>query len=79
MADVPFVPEKWQEIYNDKGANGFGPYCAIFRAEPYNKLDWKQYNDAYVQLQEEQRMEDAMPTLKEEKFKKQQELWRIKL
>lgn len=75
MADVPFVPEKWQEIYNSKGADGFGPYCAIFRAKEYSELDWKQYNDVYVQLEEQQRMEDAMPQLKEENLRKKKELW----
>lgn len=53
----------------------FGPYCAIFRAEEYKGLNWKQYNDAYLQLQEEKRMEDAMPQLKADKLQKQHELW----
>lgn len=68
-ADVPFVPEKFDEIYRSKGKDAIGTYMAIFRTKPYDTLDWKMYNDAYLQVQEENRVEDALPNVRAAKEK----------
>lgn len=74
-ADIPFIPEEWDKIYCTKGKDAFGIYCSIFRSEPYNTLDWQMYNDVYLQLKEEQRLEDAVPALKERQMNDLRKKW----
>ena len=74
-ADIPFIPEKFDEIYHTKGKDAIGTYMAIFRAKPYDTLDWKMYNDVYLQVQEENRVEDVLPTVKENQQKKLTQKW----
>lgn len=62
--NIPFVPEEWEKIYEGNRKGAFGQYCQIFRNEPYNSLDWQQYNEVYLQLEEEDRIEDAIPKIK---------------
>ena len=71
MADVPFVPDEWEKIYQSNGDEAMGVYVSIFRGEQYKTLDWTQYNKAYLQLLEEDRVEDAISELSE---KRQEEL-----
>ena len=74
-ADIPFIPEEWDKIYCTKGKDAFGIYCSIFRSEPYNTVDWNMYNEVYLQLKEEQRLEDAIPTLKEKQMNDLRKKW----
>ena len=74
-ADIPFVPEQWEKIYQGQGKDAFGIYASIFRSAPYDTLDWKMYNEVYLQLQEEQRVTDAMPSVRENKKRKLAMKW----
>lgn len=74
-ADVPFVPEKFDEIYEGNGRDALGVYCSLFRSKPYDTLDWQMYNEVYLQVQEENRVEDALPQVKEAKHRKLQQKW----
>ena len=74
-ADIPFVPEQWEKIYQGQGKDAFGIYASIFRSAPYDALDWKMYNEVYLQLQEEQRVTDAMPSVRENKKRKLAMKW----
>ena len=74
-ADVPFVPEEWAKLYAANGKNTLGVYIAIFREQQYKHLDWYMYNKAYLQLQEEQRVEDAIPSLKEKQQNDLRKKW----
>lgn len=76
-ADVPFIPEEWEKIYQKNGKNSLGVYMAIFRNEEYRNLDWSMYNNVYLQLLEEDRVEDAMPELKEKQLKDLHKKWGI--
>lgn len=60
-ADVPFIPEEWEKIYAAHKDGALGAYISIFRSKPYNTLDWKMYNDVYLQVAEENRVLDALP------------------
>lgn len=73
--DIPFIPEEWEKIYNGNGKDALGIYFSIFRQQQYKSLNWKQYNDVYLTLLEESRVEDAMPELKENQFRKLQQKW----
>lgn len=74
-ADVPFVPGQWQKIYGDDAKDAFGIYMSIFRNEPYNTLDWGSYNRVYLTLEEEKRVEDAIPELRAEEERKLRMKW----
>lgn len=74
-ADVPFLPEQFEEIYQQKGRDAMGAYCSIFRGKPYDTLDWGMYNDAYLRVREENRVEDALPQIKEHRQRKLREKW----
>lgn len=69
-ADIPFVPEQWEKIYQGQGRSAFGIYASIFRSAPYDTLDWKMYNDVYLQVQEENRVTDALPSVRESQKRK---------
>ena len=64
LADIPFIPEEFQKIYNAHGTDAFGNYCYIFRDKQYQTLDWTEYNQVYLQLKEEERLEDGLPEVK---------------
>ena len=64
LADIPFIPEEFEKIYQAHGTDAFGTYCSIFRDKQYESLDWTIYNDTYLQLKDEERVEDALPTIK---------------
>jgi hypothetical protein len=46
-ADVPFVPEEFDKIYQGHGRDAIGFYISMFRGKPYDTLDWKSYNEVY--------------------------------
>lgn len=75
-ADVPFVPGQWQKIWDDGNSkDAFGTYMSIFRTEQYETLDWEQYNKVYLKLQEEHRVEDAIPEMREDEQRKLRAKW----
>lgn len=74
-ADIPFVPDEWAKIYKGHGKDAFGVYASIFREEQYKTLDWGMYNEVYLQIEEEQRVIDAIPTIKEHEERKLRQKW----
>jgi hypothetical protein len=56
-------------MYDAHGKDAFGMYAAIFRERPYNTLDWGMYNEVYLQIRDEERVEDALPTITEHRKK----------
>lgn len=74
-ADIPFVPEEWEKIYRGYKDNAFSVYASIFRSQPYDTLDWEMYNKAFLQLKEEERVEDALPEVKENQRRKLLQKW----
>lgn len=75
LADIPFVPEEFEKIYQAHGKEAFGAYCYIFRDKKYETLDWNSYNKVYLQLQEENRVEDGLPQIKAAKQRKLRQRW----
>ena len=76
-ADVPFVSGEWEKLYQANGKDTLGVYIAIFRSEKYNTLDWMKYNKAYLQLLEENRVEDGIPELREKQLKDWRQKWGV--
>ena len=74
-ADVPFLPGEWEKLYQANGKDTLGVYIAIFRTEQYKSLDWMMYNNVYLQLLEEGRVEDAIPELREKRLQDWRRKW----
>ena len=74
-ADIPFIPEVWEKIYKGHGKDAFGVYASIYRDEQYKTLDWKMYNEVYLTLEEENRVEDALPSVREDQERKLLQKW----
>lgn len=74
-ADIPFIPEEWEKIYQGSKREAFGTYASVFRSAQYSDLNWKQYNDVYKVLREENRLEDAMPELSAAEQRKLSTKW----
>ena len=74
-ADIPFIADEWEKIYEGHGKDAFGFYSSIFRSKPYDTLDWGMYNEVYLQLKEEDRVEDAIYTINESKQRKLLQKW----
>lgn len=74
-ADVPFLPGEWEKLYQANGKDTLGVYIAIFRTEQYKTLDWMMYNNVYLQLLEEGRVEDAIPELREKRLRDWRRKW----
>ena len=74
-ADVPFLPGEWEKLYQANGKDTLGVYIAILRTEQYKTLDWMTYNNVYLQLLEEGRVEDAIPELREKRLQDWRRKW----
>lgn len=73
--DIPFIPDRWMKYYKVNGAVAISTYVETIYQESYPMLDWKKVNDSYMELEERNKLEEAMPELKQEKFRKLQEKW----
>lgn len=73
--DIPFIPDRWVKYYEVSGAVAISTYVETIYQESYPMLDWKEVNDSYVELKERNKLEEAMPELKQEKFRKLQKKW----
>lgn len=75
-ADIPFVPREWEKIKQmNNELDAFPTYAAIFQAEEYENLGWKEYYDQFKELKNQQIIEDELPKIREEKFRKLKEKW----
>lgn len=74
-ADIPFVPEEWDKIYQGHGRDAIGVYASLFRTHPYDTLDWGMYNEVYTELREMDKVEAAMPTVWEHKKQQLESKW----
>lgn len=74
-ADVPFIPEEFDKMFEGQRGEAIGPYIAVFRNKPYDTLNWQQYNDVYNQIKEENRITDALPEIREREIKEMEDKW----
>lgn len=76
--DIPFIPEKFEEIKNTNLDEDILPiYSELFLSEEYAGIDWKDYNDAYLELKEKGGIEEEIPLLKDEERRKLEEKWGV--
>ena len=73
--DVPFIPERWVQYYEVSGPVAITSYVETIYQESYPMLDWQKVNDSYCALKEEERLEETMPQLKEQKLNQLRVKW----
>lgn len=75
-ADIPFIPKEWERIKEMADEeNLFSTYATIFQGEEYEGLGWDSYYKQFKSLKEVGLIEDELPKLRDEKFKKLREKW----
>lgn len=74
-ADIPFIPEKFEELHKIHQDKVFPIYAEIFFSEEFEGLGWGDYFKEFKRLQEEGFIEEELPGIKEEKYKKLKEKW----
>lgn len=75
LTDIPFIPAEWQKVYDNNKDNPFQVYANIFRQPQYSELNWKKYYDTFLQLQKASMLEEELPLIREEKYRKLRERW----
>ena len=73
--DIPFVPKEFERLREMNGDNVFPIYAELFLSNQYEGLGWDDYFKAFKDLKEIGNIEDELPGLREEKFKKLRERW----
>ena len=74
-ADIPFVPAQFEKIKDMNQTNVFSTYASLFFEEEYENLDWQTYFYEFKKLKEQKMIEDELPGIREEKYKKLVEKW----
>lgn len=74
-ANIPFLPAEWTKIYSLNGEKTFVVYARMFSARGYETIDWGKYNAQYLELRKQDKLEEIIPDLLEEKRKKDKEKW----
>ena len=73
--DIPFIPDRWVKYYEVSGAVAISTYVETIYQESYPMLDWKKVNDSYLDLKEQEKLDETMPQLKEQKLQQLREKW----
>lgn len=73
--DIPFIPEKFEEIHQVFGDNAFQKYSEIFFALEYERLDWGKYFAAFKELQQKGLISQELPLIKEERLAQLRAKW----
>ena len=74
--DIPFIPKEWERLKEMTDEDSlFSTYATIFQGEEYEGLGWDSYYEQFKNLKEVGLIEDELPKLRDEKFKKLREKW----
>lgn len=74
-ADIPFIPSEFEKLHEMNGDKVFSKYAEIFQAEEFEGLGWGEYYKQFRKLKERNLIEDELPAIREEKFRKLSEKW----
>ena len=75
MADIPFVPREFERLREQNGDDVFPVYARVFIGQQYKSIGWDDYFKEFKKLEETKLIEDELPLLSDEKFRKLQEKW----
>lgn len=73
--DIPFVPQEFERLHEINGDEVFPIYVKIFHTSEYEDLGWEQYFEEFKRLKEEDLIEDELPKIREDKFRKLRDKW----
>lgn len=74
--DIPFIPEKFEEIKDTNIEDDILPiYTELFLSQDYEGIEWKDYNEAYLELKQTDSISEVVPLVKDEERHKLQEKW----
>lgn len=74
--DIPFIPKEWERIKEmNEPETAFSSYASIFQQSEYENLGWDDYYKQFKKLKEINLIEDELPALRDEKFKRLKEKW----
>lgn len=75
--DIPWVPKKFMELYEDKGLgrDALDVYVKMFQNEQYQEIHWKEYQDYYQQLKNSGTLQTEVPGYNEAIIKTLKEKW----
>lgn len=74
-ADIPFIPNEWQKIYQLNQAGAFCRYSQLFRGSQYESLGWSDYYNAFRELEENGLIEEELPLLSAVRERQLREKW----
>lgn len=75
LLDLPFIVEQVERISSQNPQSFFSLYSEIFRDKAYSKIDWKYYNTQYTELRDRGLIEEELPLIREQKYKKLRDTW----
>lgn len=74
-ADIPFIPYEWERVRELNGDNTFLKYAEIFLGKEFDNLGWGEYFHEFLRLKQKNQIEEELPELREEKYKKLRKRW----
>lgn len=74
-ADIPFVPKEFERLKELNGKDVFPTYAAVFLDKEFEGLGWGDYYKKFCELKELHKIEDELPEIDEEKYRKLREKW----
>ena len=74
-ADIPFVPKEWVKLYDMNPVNTFRRYAEMFMSSEYDGIGWSDYFEAFRTLREQQKLEEQLPEIAEQKREELRQKW----
>lgn len=75
MADIPFIPREFERLRESNGDDVFPVYARVFMGQQYESIGWDDYFKEFKKLEETKLIEDELPRLSDEKFRRLQDKW----
>lgn len=74
--DVPFIPARWAQLYEQQGARAIEPYVRMFFEQDYKGMGWKEQQLEYERLKAEGALTSAVvPQYTEARLAELQRKW----
>jgi len=73
--DIPFNPEQYEKLREINGERAFIIYTELFYEGKYANLNWKTYNDIFIDLEKNGFINQELPLIKEERRLELVEKW----
>lgn len=76
LLDVPFIPARWQKMWEESGPRAIIPYCKIFQNADYDGIGWSDYQKKYEEVRADGSLaEEIIPGMAEQKLAELREKW----